>query len=155
MNMLILNRSKEDMLIMLLLLQRLDAFISLSFIDSLVLINYYFLVTRIRILWSMSVLVNKINFEFISIVIGGMAVVSKQLKKSYLVSKQLKNRYLVSSKKTFSQLICIIFWVSQTFLAIYRVVFYKSLILKTPKTKFYPTFQFTIFLNTVSKQPEY
>ena len=39
----------------------------LSFIDSLVLINYYFLVTRIRILWSMSVLVNKINFEFISI----------------------------------------------------------------------------------------
>ena len=29
-----------------------------------------------------------------------MAVVSKQLKKSYLVSKQLKNRYLVSSKKT-------------------------------------------------------
>ena len=32
-----------------------------------------------------------------------MAVVSKQLKKSYLVSKQLKNRYLVSSKKTFSQ----------------------------------------------------
>ena len=36
---------------------------------------------------------------------------------------------------------------------LYRVVFYKSLILKTPKNKFYPTFQFAIFLNTISKQP--
>ena len=32
-------------------------------------------------------------------------------------------------------------------MAVYRVVFYKSLILKTPKSKFFPTFQYAIFLN--------
>ena len=36
-------------------------------------------------------------------------------------------------------------------MAVYMVVFYKSLIFKTSKNKFYPTFQFAIFLNTISK----
>ena len=34
-------------------------------------------------------------------------------------------------------------------MAVYRVAFYKSLIFKTSKNKFYPTFQFAIFLNTI------
>ena len=34
-------------------------------------------------------------------------------------------------------------------MAVYMVVFYKSLIFKTSKNKFYPTFQFAIFLNTI------
>ena len=34
-------------------------------------------------------------------------------------------------------------------MVVYRVVFYKSLIFKTSKNKFYPTFQFAIFLNTI------
>ena len=34
-------------------------------------------------------------------------------------------------------------------MAVYKVVFYKSLIFKTSKNKFYPTFQFAIILNTI------
>ena len=45
--------------------------------------------------------------------------------------------------------------VPQTFMAVSSVVFYKSLILNTPKIELYPTFQFAIFLNTISKQAEY
>ena len=40
-------------------------------------------------------------------------------------------------------------------MAVCRVVSYESLILNTPKIEFYPTFQFAIFLNTISKQAEY
>ena len=36
-------------------------------------------------------------------------------------------------------------------MAVYRVVFYKSLIFKTSKNNFYPTFQFAIFMNTIIK----
>ena len=36
-------------------------------------------------------------------------------------------------------------------MAVYRVVFYKSLIFKTSKNKFYRTFQFAIFVNTILK----
>ena len=34
-------------------------------------------------------------------------------------------------------------------MAVYRIVFYKSHIFKTSKNKFYPNFQFAIFLNTI------
>ena len=87
----------------------------------------------------------------------GIAVVSKQLKKCFLVSKQLKNRYSVSKQRKKKNVWSInlhnIF--PQTFMAVSSVVFYKSLILNTPKIEFYPTFQFAIFLNTISKQAEY
>ena len=40
-------------------------------------------------------------------------------------------------------------------MAVCRVASYESLILNTLKIEFYPTFQFAIFLNTISKQAEY
>ena len=41
------------------------------------------------------------------------------------------------------------------FMAVYRVVFYRSLIVKTPKNMSFIALHYAIFFNTVLKLPEY